>query len=144
MKAVREGGSLVSKVHQVSARAFARILKDHGIDGLNPAQGRIVFELWKKDPLSQTELAARTRLDKSTLALMLDRLEERGQVERTRDPADSRKRLVRATEANRALHAEYELASREMTRLFYKGIPETEIDAFEATLRKVLANLEGI
>lgn len=142
MKAVREGGSLVSKVHQVSGRAFARILKAHGIDGLNPAQGRIVFELWKEDPLSQTELAARTKLDKSTLALMLDRLEEQGQIERMRDPADSRKRLIRATEDNRALHAEYERASREMTGLFYKGIPEAEIDAFEATLGKILVNLE--
>jgi MarR family len=76
MNSAREGGSLVSRAHQISGRVFARVLKEYGIDELNPAQGRILFELWKEDGLSQAELAQRTRLDKSTLALMLDRLEE--------------------------------------------------------------------
>ena len=142
MPLMREGGNLVSRIHQVSGRVFSRILKDHNIDELNPAQGRILYELWKEDSLSQTELAFRTKLDKSTLALMLDRLERDGQIERIRADGDARRKFIRATAENRKLHGEYEKASLEMIGLFYDGLTETEIDRFEKTLRKVLSNLE--
>jgi len=139
---MREGGNLVSRIHQVSGRVFSRILKQHGIDVLNPAQGRILNELWKEESISQTELAFRTKLDKSTLALMLDRLEGDGQIERVRLEGDARRKFIRATVENRKLHSEYENASLEMIDLFYDGLSETEIDRFEKTLGKILANLE--
>jgi len=138
----REGGILIAQVHQLSGRIFAKILKKHHIHGLNPAQGRIVYALWKASPLSQTDLAEHTRLDKSTLALMLDRLEASGQVTRLNDPADARRKLVTLTDKNRSQHAAYAEASREMADQFYKGMPATEIEAFEASLRRILSNLD--
>jgi len=95
----------VAKVHQLAGRAFARILKAHGVDELNRAEGRIIYELWKEDGISQGQLAARTRLDKSTLALMLDRLEAQGQLRRTRDASDARRRIVTSPKCAPAFHA---------------------------------------
>lgn len=138
---MREGGLLVSQVHQLAGRVFARVLRRHGIEEMNPAQGRVAYALWKEDGLSQGELAARTRLDKSTLALMLERLENEGQIVRERDPRDARRRIVRLTPRNRALHGAYLLASAEMLALFYRGIPGQAIDLFEETLRRIATNL---
>lgn len=118
------------------------MLKEHGIEELNPAQGRIIYELWRKDGITQAELADRAKLDKSTLALMLDRLETQGQVLREADPGDARRRIIRLTAANRALHAAYQAASDEMIALYYKGFTNAEINAFEAALRKTVENLE--
>ncbi len=140
---LREGGNLISKVHQLAGRLFARVLKEHGVEELNPAQGRIIYELWREDGISQAELGARTKLDKSTLALMLGRLEQHGQLRREQHPTDRRRRVLRLTEKNRALHAAYLAASRDMSSYFYRGLSSAEIDAFEATLRKILASLEG-
>jgi DNA-binding MarR family transcriptional regulator len=139
----REGGNLIAKIHQLAGRVFARILKEHGIDELNPAQGRIIYELWKEDGISQVLLAARTRLDKSTLALMLDRLERQGQLRRNRDPLDARRRIVELTAKNRATHAAYDAASRRMVSIFYRGMSDRDIATFERTLRRVMANLEA-
>ncbi len=139
----REGGNLVAQIHQIGGRVFGRILKAHGVDELNPAQGRIIYELWKEEGISQAELASRTRLDKSTLALMLGRLERQGQLRRERDASDARRRIVRLTARNRAMHGAYARASKRMTALFYRGMGKEEIDAFEATLRRVLRNLEA-
>ncbi len=97
------GGMLVSQVHQLGGRVFSRILRRRGIEDLNPAQGRIIFALWSGDGIPQAELAARTRLDKSTLAIMLSRLEDSGHVERRRDGADGRIARVFLTEKNRSL-----------------------------------------
>ena len=137
----RDGGNLVSQIHQLSGRVFTRILKEYGLDEINPSQGRILYALWKKNGVSQGELAELTKLDKSTLTAMLDRLEKAGHVERVADPADSRKKIVRTTERNRKLHERYEEASRAMIDVYYRGIPERSVDAFEATLRSILSNL---
>ena len=137
-----EGGLLVAQVHQLSGRVFSRILREHGIEELNPAQGRIIYALWKEDGLSQTELAARTKLDKSTLALMLARLEEAGQVRRKPDPEDARLRRVFLTAKNRRLHEDYRMASEAMLSVYYRGLGPEEISVFEDTLRRIIGNLE--
>ena len=139
----RDGGSLIAQVHQLSGRVFSKILKKHGIAELNPAQGRIVYALWKEEPLSQSQLAERTRLDKSTLTAMLERLESAGQIRRAPDPDDRRTKLVHLTERNRTMHGTYTQASMEMLTVFYASLDDAEIDAFERTLRKVLGNLEN-
>jgi MarR family transcriptional regulator, organic hydroperoxide resistance regulator len=139
----REGGTLVAQVHQLSGRVFGRVLRSHGVDDLNPAQSRIVYALWKEDGISQAELAARTRLDKSTLALMLDRLEAQGHVRREQDQDDGRRRNVRLTAKNRGMHAAYARASAEMVSIFYRGMADRDVEKFEAALRKILANLEA-
>lgn len=139
----REGGVLLAQVHQLSGRVFSKVLKRHALDQLNPAQGRIVYALWKHGSLSQTELSEHTRLDKSTLALMLDRLEADGQVARKPDPTDARRRVVSLTAKNLALHEAYGKASAEMTQWFYAGMSAAEIDAFESILVRIRTNLEG-
>jgi DNA-binding MarR family transcriptional regulator len=140
---VRDGGRLISQAHQLGQRVFARILKAHGIDELNPAQGRILYALWREDGLSQSELCRRTKLDKSTMALMLGRLEAGGQVERGVDPRDARLSLVRLTPRNRSMHAAYAAASEEMLSIYYRGFSTEEIEAFESALARIIANLES-
>ena len=62
------------------------------------------------DGLSRTQLALAqaARLDKSTMVVALDALEEEGLVERRADPRDRRARIVVPTEAGRELLARTE------------------------------------
>lgn len=137
----REGGFLIAKIHQVSGRIFAKILKEHGINQINPAQGRILFALWTKDELSISELAKKTQLSKSTLTSMLDRLERAGHITRVRPQKDRRTILLKLTEKDRSLQKVYNKVSEEMTSRFYKEFSYEEIDEFEGYLKRILANL---
>lgn len=141
MKIQREGGFLVAKIHQVSGRIFAEILKKSGIDEINPAQGRILFVLWKKDEIPISELARRTQLSKSTLTSMLDRLEKVGYIVRASSKEDRRVILIKRTEKDKSLENKYIRVSNEMTNLFYNGFTPKEIDTFENYLKRILANL---
>jgi DNA-binding MarR family transcriptional regulator len=67
-----------------------------------------------------------------------------GKGGREADPRDGRVSRVRLTERNRAMHASYAAASREMIDVFYGGFSEAEIDAFEDALRRVIANVEAV
>jgi DNA-binding MarR family transcriptional regulator len=141
MKRQRQGGFLIAKIHQVAGRIFARKLKEHQIEELNPAQGRIMFVLWQQDGISINELAKRTSLGKSTLTSMLDRLELSGHLARVPSRKDRRRILIERTDKDRALEGVYVRVSREMTTLFYGGFSPTEIDRFEKDLQRILENL---
>jgi MarR family transcriptional regulator, organic hydroperoxide resistance regulator len=140
---MREGGSLIAQAHRLGARVFARVLKERGEDELNPAQGRILYELWKEDGLQQGELARRTKLDKSSLALALDRMESELRIRRESVEGDARRRTVFLSAATKRMKGAYDAASAEMIGIFYAGMGAKEIDAFEASLRRVIANLEA-
>ena len=140
MKDQPQGGFLISQIHQLGGRIFARKLRRHGIE-LNPAQGRIMFVLWRNDEISITELARQTSLGKSTLTSMLDRLERSGYVRRVPSPQDRRVVLIERTEKDKAFQELYIQVSQEMQALFYDGFSDTEIETFEQFLVRILGNL---
>jgi DNA-binding MarR family transcriptional regulator len=140
MRSQRQGGSLIAQIHQLAGRIFARKLKEYQVE-INPAQGRIMFVLWRNDGIPISELAKETSLGKSTLTSMLDRLEESGYVARVRSQKDRREVLIKRTEKDETWQEVYVQVSREMSELFYDEFSESEIDEFEKNLRRILDNL---
>jgi DNA-binding MarR family transcriptional regulator len=136
------GGHLITKVTQLGSRVFARLLKDAGIDDINPGQGRILYSLWKKDGVAMKELAQATGLEKSSLSIMLDRLEAEGKIVRSRDETDRRTTLVFLSEPTRKRQDEFARVSDEMNALYYEGFTNPEIARFESYLARILENLE--
>lgn len=141
MKQQKQAGFLLAKIHQLGGRVFARLLKEHGIDQINPAQGRIMFALWQQDGIPINDLAQRTKLGKSTLTSMLDRLEKAGWLKRVPSKEDRRKILIHRTEKDRAVEGLYVHVSQEMNAIWYKGFTESQIERFEADLHQILDNL---
>lgn len=137
-----KGGYLVAKVHQIGGRVFNRLLKEAGGGAINPAQGRILFALWKSKGMRIAELAKETALEPSTLTSMLDRLEAAGLVLRAPASDDRRAFIIECTAAGKALESRYATLSERMTALFYAGLSVKEIAAFEASLERVVSNLE--
>ena len=143
MKLKREGAFLIARIYQISGRIFARKLKEYSLDYITPAQGRILFALWREDDISIFELAERTSLSKSTLTSMLDKLEDSGHIIRVPSGEDRRMIMIRLTEKDRKLRQAYVRISNEMAALAYGGLSEEEIDAFEKTLGRIFENLRA-
>ena len=141
MSKKREGGYLISQIHQLSGRIFSKKLKDSQID-INHAQGRIIFALWKNDQIPINDLAKETSLSKSTLTTMLERLEKSGHIIRKQSEVDKRIMIVCLTQKSSSLRNDYQKISTDMTDLFYKGFTDDEISQFELSLKKILKNLK--
>jgi MarR family transcriptional regulator, organic hydroperoxide resistance regulator len=141
MKEQRQGGFLIAKVHQLSGRIFSKILKEHSITEINPAQGRILFVLWGHDEIPITELSKKTQLEKSTLTAMLDHLEHDGYIRRIASKDDRRKIIIKRTEKDKSFQKAYYQVSDEMTARFYKDFSDRDIDLFEKYLERILNNL---
>ncbi len=91
------------------------------------AEAHALMELSREDgPLVQKELAARLRLEKSTVSRLVGMLEERGWVGRCRSPKDGRALEVSLTEAGRKAAAEIAGARRAKFARVLEAIPEEE------------------
>lgn len=138
---LRRGGFLLSQAHQLTSRRFDLLLREQGLEGLTAARGRIVFALLETDGISQSELSARTRLEKSGLALTLKELERDGLIRRQRDVLDQRKTMVFRAEAFAQLLERFQQVSQQMVEEFYQGFTSAEIQQFESSLERIIANL---
>jgi len=136
----RAGGFLITQIHHLGRRVFTELLRKQEIE-IGPGQGRILFALWQKDGVPINDLVERTLLRKSTLSELLDNLEKAGFVRREQSEEDRRKMLIRLTERTQKLQKVYINLSVEMTKLFYNGFTDEEIDEFETFLHRILDNL---
>lgn len=136
-----KGGFLITQIKQVQGRIFDALLQKAGIEEFNGAQGRILYVLWQEDGLSVVELAKRTGLAKTTLTSMLERMDEKGFLERVPDIKDRRVLRIFLTARAQRLSDKYDQVSDEMSQIFYRDFGEEEIVAFEKSLEKILGNL---
>jgi len=141
MERLREGGFLISKIHQLSGRIFTKLLKFYKINEINPAQGRVMYPLWRKDNLSFHTLLTRTSLSKASLSHTLENLEKAGYIKRVPSQDDKRTIFIKLTKKSKALHDEFIDVSIEMGNLFYNRFSERERDEVEDYLRRILKNL---
>ncbi len=137
-----EGGFLISRIHQLQARAFERLLREANVDAFNGPQGRILYVLWENEPLTISDIARLTSLANTTLTGMLDRMESAGLLERVRNPYNRREIRIRLTEQARALREASGAVTDKMNALFYQGFTEAEILFFEDKLRWIIDTLE--
>jgi len=141
MDKLRQGGFLVTKIHQLSQRIFANLLEQCEVHEITAAQGRILFPLWNQDILSFQELKKKTLLSKSTLSYFLDQLEKAGYIERIHSEDDKRTINVKLTKIDEELKEKFLDVSIKMKEVYYNSFYEKEIDDFEDYLKRILHNL---
>ncbi|MEE1939733.1 MarR family transcriptional regulator [Streptomyces sp. TRM 70361] len=117
-------GEAVARYHREYDEAAAR----HSLTG---AQARLLTLLARR-PLPMRELARRLRCEPSNVTGIVDRLQDRGLVERRPDPDDRRVKLAAATAEGRRT------AGRLRAALDFARAPLAELDPGERTLLRDL------
>ena len=138
----RLGGFLITKIKQLHSRELAQCISDKGIDAFSGEQGKILFVLWRKDKITQKELATETGLAKNTITIMLEKMEKNNLIKRITDENDKRKSLVILTEHAKSLKKCSDKISDKMLKKMYKGFSEEDINNFEEYLHRIIRNLE--
>ena len=136
------GGFLITRIKQVGGRVFDRILSQKKIDVFNGAQGRILYVLWQDNGVPISELSRQTGLATTTLTSMLDRMETADLIHRNRGDKDRRKIRIYLTEKAKGLEEDYNSVSEEMSRIYYKGFSDQEIEQLESYLERILITVE--
>ena len=112
--------------------------------GLTRAQWRVLSRINRMEGATQTELATVLEIEKPTLGRLLDRLEEKGWIERHGDKHDGRtKRIKLAYKAQPLLEKMYDLCD-EILESAIAGLSEKEAEQLRYSLSKVKQNLSNL
>jgi DNA-binding MarR family transcriptional regulator len=122
----------IGETAHVLRKAFDRLAVGLGV---TRAQWKVLFKLTRTPGLRQVELADMLELEPITLCRIVDRLEEAGLVERSRDPEDRRAWRLHITTKAQPLIEKLQAIGAELVGQAFAGIDPKDIE----TTRKVLA-----
>lgn len=110
---------------------------------MTPAQTHTLLYLCHRgEPVPQRDVVAHLRVKPSTANGILDRMEEKGLIRRTADPADQRQKRVEATEKGRELKDLAEDAFQDAEDMMLRGLKPEELDTLRELLCRIIENLE--
>jgi DNA-binding MarR family transcriptional regulator len=105
--------------------------------GITGRQLAVLIAIDSQAPLSQQEVARRLGVDRTTMVLLIDELEDKRLVQRRQDPGDRRKNVVALTGAGRTTLREASRAGAEAERLFLGPLSGDEATRLTQTLRAI-------
>ena len=136
----RNFGFILHDVARLLRTTYDRRVRD--LD-LTRSQWWVLTHLFRKDGITQSELAETLELEKPSLGRLLDRLESKGWVRREADPDDRRAKRIFLTEAADApMQVMREIASG-VREDALSGLSSDDRDHFVDTLLTIKANLMG-
>jgi DNA-binding MarR family transcriptional regulator len=107
--------------------------------GITAAQSGALYYLRENDGCLFTELSHALGLDKSAITGLVDRLENKGLVERRITPSDRRAMSIVLTDAGRDAAGKCLKVTKEYNNAITEGLSEREIEAFSKTLQKIIS-----
>jgi DNA-binding MarR family transcriptional regulator len=124
-------------------RAFARAISiELQPFEISSGQWSVLRVLWETEGLSQVELAENMRVEKASLTGMLEVMEKRGLISRTRNTEDRRKVNIHLTPRARALKERLLPYRAKINRKATRGMTPEEVETLLRLLTQVIRNLE--
>lgn len=111
--------------------------------GVVPGQFAQLLALFEEEGVTQNELCEKVRIDQSTMAHTLKRMERDGLIRRSADPADGRRALIHLTERARGLRAELYAAAGAVNDIATQGFSDSRRAEFNRSIRQAIGNLEA-
>ncbi len=141
-------GALVSRVRaEMLAALDAELAADKRLAELemSAAQYIIIANLaGPAEPKSAAELCKGISYDAGAMTRMLDRLESKGLIRRSRSAQDRRLMLLELTEAGRAAYPRMREISMTVANRFLHGFSKSEARQLESYLTRMLDNALGV
>jgi DNA-binding MarR family transcriptional regulator len=105
--------------------------------GVNGRECAVLIAIDDRVPLSQQEVARRLGVDRTTMVVLIDELENKGLVQRRQDPDDRRRNVVALTDVGRTTLRGATSASDEAERRFLGPLSDDETAKFKEMLRAI-------
>jgi DNA-binding MarR family transcriptional regulator len=112
-------------------------------DGLTVSRTHLLWELRRRGPVTQRDLADALKVSARTVTGLVDGLEATGFVSRQPHPTDRRATLVTFTERGVRTVEEMERGQQEFARLLFGEMTQERLDCFGGALDEILTRLRA-
>src|SRR5690606_27705635 len=133
-------GFLLADLARLNRAEFDRRIAGSGL-GITAAEARTLFHVAHAGSERQNMIAERMGVEAMTVSGLIDRLEARGLVMREPDPTDRRAKLVRISDAAKAVLTATRDLSNGVRDEVMRGIEPAEWQQMLATMKRAHANL---
>ena len=135
--------ALMSRIREKANKLIISELEKHGIEGIVPSHGEILFHLFGGKTHTMKELAEKIHRTKPTVTVLIDKLVDYGYVTKEKSLEDSRVTLITLTE--KALQAEpaFQSITNKLNALVYSGLTEQEAILLEKMLNIINETLDA-
>ncbi len=130
---------LLAEVVRVQIRVYNRRFRK---TGLNQSQVSALIHLDRVETLSQIDLASRLGMRKAATGTLLDNLEDKRLVQRTRGRDDRRLQLVSITDEGRRVVETVDHMAKPLGQELRKGISRDERIQLVSILHRIRKNLQ--
>ena len=131
-------GTALRLTYRAFARDLARRLAPHGVTLL---MWFVLRQLWKRDGLSQAEIAGATDRQASAIVSVVRSLQAAGLVRVTRSAKDGRRSVVRLTRAGRKLEPVLTAHGKSLSQTAQRGFTAAEKRALMDMLARLRRNI---
>jgi DNA-binding MarR family transcriptional regulator len=139
---VEEVERAVMQISWLAQRQLMQLLDEERFFRLTPPQFYTLLQLAQHpDDMKMSDLAEATQQSAASLTGVVDRLAEKGLVERRRHDSDRRQVMVLATARGRELIAEVKQARRDQMQAALAQLGEGETEALILLLDRVLSGM---
>jgi DNA-binding MarR family transcriptional regulator len=130
---------LVRRAHRAFVAMLAAALLPHEV---SVAEWAVLRILWRQEGLTQVALATRLAVGKASLTPVLNGLERKGILSRTRTEGDRRKHALCLTAHGRELEARLLPLGAAINRQARSGIKDEDFEIAAQVLERVIGNLQ--
>ncbi len=128
-----------ARLHWLGRSYIVQELERAGLQGVVPSHGDILAQLFSHDSCKMSELARFIRRSKSTLTVLVEKLERAGYVQRSQDPEDQRGVRVCLTDKGRAMQPVVDSISYGLENMLLERLSREELRTLEQLLARCVA-----
>lgn len=126
------------KIGALMRKDYSDALRDISI---HVGQDRALCQLWKEDGITQIQLSERMGCEPPTVSNMVNKLEDYGLVQRSRDKNDARISRVYLTDRGREIQAPVSSIWNKQGEKLLQGIQQDELVLVRRILQQMIHNL---
>lgn len=127
--------SLLSSIRACSNRYVVKELVSRGHHGLAPSHGNILAALIFTGDKTKKEISEMIGKDRSTVTVLLRKLDQLGYIHSKVDERDRRSSIVSLTQMGIEMKKDFIEISEKVYEIQYKGMTEDQVKNFKECLR---------
>jgi MarR family transcriptional regulator, organic hydroperoxide resistance regulator len=128
---------LISRIREKANRLIVHELEEHGITGIVPSHGDILYFLYLVKRCTMKDLAEKIHRSKPNVTVLINKLVEYGYVIKEKSADDNRVTYISLTEKGEGLRPVFIDVSKILQKAVYGGLSEEESESLEKLLQKV-------
>ncbi|MDC0932810.1 MarR family winged helix-turn-helix transcriptional regulator [Arcobacteraceae bacterium] len=134
--------AMFSTIRDLANKLIITELTKRGYTDICSSHGEILYNLYKYKKLNMRDLASKIKRDKSTVTVLVKKLENIGYIKKIKSDSDARMQILSLTSKSDDFYPIFQKVSFVLNSVAFKGFKEDEIEVLIDMLSRVINNIK--